>query len=81
MGAACKAGNTITVVDEVSTELPIVALSWVREPSSSSLIVLPVYLYRSRTNLLFTLNFDPADVDKNVFYQRSVALTANNALS
>ena len=81
MGAACKSGNTITVVDEVSTELPIVSLSWVREASSPSMIVLPVYLYRDRTNLLSTFYFDPANVEKNVFYQRSVALTANNTVS
>uniref|UniRef100_A0A915BJF8 Dynein heavy chain, cytoplasmic n=6 Tax=Parascaris univalens TaxID=6257 RepID=A0A915BJF8_PARUN len=81
MGAECRKGNTIAVVDEVSTEMQTVALSWTREPSPSTAITLPVYLYRDRKNLLFTLDFDPGDVEKTVFYERSVAVTSNSALS
>ncbi|MFH4973695.1 hypothetical protein AB6A40_000404 [Gnathostoma spinigerum] len=81
LGAECKEKNTIRVVDEVSTEMNNVGISWAREPSSSSAINLPVYLYRDRKNLLFTLDFNPANVEKNVFYERSVAVTSNSALS
>lgn len=81
MGAACKKGNTLEVVDEVSTDLESVALSWVREASPTNSITLPVYLYHDRKNLLFTLDFDPAAAEKTSFYERSVAITSNNAIS
>ncbi|MCP9259196.1 Dynein heavy chain, cytoplasmic [Dirofilaria immitis] len=35
---------------------------WTNEPLNT--ITLPVYLYRDRKNLLFTLDFDPGDVQK-----------------
>lgn len=81
MGAACKTSNKLQIVDEVSTEMENVTLSWVREPSGSEEVTLPVYLYRDRRNLLFTLNFNPEDADKTNFYKRSVAVTSNSALS
>ncbi|VDM09803.1 unnamed protein product, partial [Wuchereria bancrofti] len=79
MGAACKKKNKLEIVDEVSTDLENVTLSWFREASSPNNITLPVYLYRDRKNLLFTLDFDPGEVQKTCLYERSVALTSNRS--
>uniref|UniRef100_A0A183DU98 Dynein_C domain-containing protein n=1 Tax=Gongylonema pulchrum TaxID=637853 RepID=A0A183DU98_9BILA len=81
MGAACKKGNTLEVVDEVSTDLESVALTWVREASPTNSITLPVYLYQDRKNLLFTLDFDPAAIERTTFYERSVAVASNHSMS
>ncbi|VDN06320.1 unnamed protein product [Thelazia callipaeda] len=81
MGAVCKESNRLEIVDEVSTDLENVALSWSRKVSPLDNISLPVYLYRDRKNLLFTLDFDPIGIEKTNFYERSVAITSNNSLS
>uniref|UniRef100_A0A8R1U2J5 Dynein heavy chain, cytoplasmic n=1 Tax=Onchocerca volvulus TaxID=6282 RepID=A0A8R1U2J5_ONCVO len=81
MGAACKKKNKLEIVDEVSTDLKNVTLSWFREVSSPDNITLPVYLYRDRKNLLFTLDFDPGNIQKKSLYERSVAVTSNSSLS
>lgn len=81
MGAACRKKNKLEIVDEVSTDLENAALSWFREASPPNSITLPVYLYRDRKNLLFTLDFDQGEVQKTILYERSVAVTSNNSFS
>merc|ERR1740122_195483 len=56
-GAVCR-GNQLAVSNEISTNLHLTRLRWVRntEGDSGSLIQLPVYLNSSRANLLFTVN-------------------------
>lgn len=81
MGAQCKKKNKLEIVDEVSTDLENVTLSWLRETNLANSITLPVYLYRDRKNLLFSLDFDLGEVQKTSLYERSVAVTANSSLS
>jgi len=82
-GAVCR-GNQLAVSNEISTNLHLTRLRWVRntEGDSGSLIQLPVYLNSSRANLLFTVNLPLASGQKKTdFHERGVAIIASTALN
>merc|ERR1719158_181676 len=56
-GAVCR-GNQLAISSEISTNLHLTRLRWIKntEGNSSSLIQLPVYLNSSRANFLFKVN-------------------------
>jgi len=82
-GAVCR-GNQLAVSNEISTNLHLTRLRWVRntEGDSGLLIQLPVYLNSSRANLLFTVNLPLAAGQKKTdFHERGVAIIASTALN
>merc|ERR1719495_1400349 len=82
-GAVCR-GNQLALSSEISTNLHLTRLRWVRntEGDSGSLIQLPVYLNSSRANLLFTVNLPlVAGQKKTDFHERGVAIITSTALN
>lgn len=73
------------VSDDIWSELSAVQLKWVHAPASKQSgddqLTLPVYLYQTRANLLFTLDFDAADNQKAIFYERGVAVICSTSLA
>ncbi len=86
MGAKCTGGRRLAVSDDIWSELTAVQLKWVHTPASKKQstdeqLTLPVYLYQTRANLLFTLDFDAADTQKAIFYERGVAVICTTSLA
>merc|ERR1719347_1335820 len=82
-GAVCRA-NQLMISSEISTNLHLTRLRWIRntEANSNNLIELPVYLNSSRANLLFTVNLPLAAGQKKTdFHERGVAIIASTALN
>lgn len=85
MGAKCTGGRKLVVSDDIWSDLTAVQLKWVHAPVSKQnaedKLTLPVYLYQTRANLLFTLDFDAADTQKSIFYERGVAVICTTTLA
>merc|ERR1719394_1933518 len=82
-GAVCR-GNQLARSSEISTNLHLTRLRWVRntEANSNNLIELPVYLDSSRANFLFKVNLPLAEGQKKTdFHERGVAIIASTALN
>jgi hypothetical protein len=79
IGAECKSGNAIKLIDEVQSQLSLVHFSWKLEPNPATSVTLPVYLYSNRRNLLFTFDFEPS-FKKSLLYERGVAVISNDFL-
>lgn len=80
IGAECKQGNKISLIDEVQSDLDEVHFIWTREPQPQNSVSMPVYLYSDRSNLLFTVDFIPENFEKLLLYERGVALIGNSLI-
>ncbi|XP_034530779.1 cytoplasmic dynein 1 heavy chain 1 [Notolabrus celidotus] len=75
-GATC-ANNKLSLSTAISTELPLTQLRWVKQSSTENrhMVTLPVYLNFTRSDLIFTVDFDIATKeDPHSFYERGVAI-------
>ncbi|KAG7269477.1 hypothetical protein CRUP_009990 [Coryphaenoides rupestris] len=75
-GATC-ANNKLSLSNTISTELPLTQLCWVKQCSEEKrhMVTLPVYLNFTRSDLIFTVDFDIATKeDPHNFYERGVAV-------
>ena len=84
-GAKCVS-NKLSVTDTILTELPITKLQWIRiNPSdmykmAQGKVTLPVYLNQTRSELLFTLDFEAEGVSSSgdhSYYERGVAIISS----
>ncbi len=84
MGGEWRTGQAVRLSEQVSDDVPEAVIRWVRGvaavASGAAALTLPVYLYRDRRRLLFTVHLDAIDAEPVQFYQRSVALICNSAL-
>lgn len=80
IGAECKLGNKISLIDDVQSDLDEVHFIWTREPHDSKSVSMPVYLYTDRSNLLFTVDFMPENFEKLLLYERGVAVICNSLI-
>ncbi|XP_012938795.1 cytoplasmic dynein 1 heavy chain 1 [Aplysia californica] len=82
-GAVCKE-NKLQLSKTISTELPLTILRWIRLEGGKDLsegkVTLPVYLNATRSQLLLTLDFVPAEgtSQDHSFYERGVALISSD---
>ncbi|XP_016335882.1 cytoplasmic dynein 1 heavy chain 1 [Sinocyclocheilus anshuiensis] len=75
-GATC-ANNKLSLSTSISTELPLTQLHWMKQSNTEkrSMVTLPVYLNFTRSDLIFTVDFDIATKeDPHHFYERGVAV-------
>ncbi|XP_028677485.1 cytoplasmic dynein 1 heavy chain 1 isoform X2 [Erpetoichthys calabaricus] len=75
-GATCS-NNKLSLSNTISTELPLTQLRWIKQSTSEKkvMVTLPVYLNFTRTDLIFTVDFDIATKeDPHSFYERGVAV-------
>uniref|UniRef100_A0A1A8G9X4 Cytoplasmic dynein 1 heavy chain 1 n=2 Tax=Nothobranchius TaxID=28779 RepID=A0A1A8G9X4_9TELE len=75
-GATCG-NNKLSLSTTISTELPLTQLRWVKQSSAEKrhVVTLPVYLNFTRSDLIFTVDFDIATKeDPHSFYERGVAV-------
>ncbi|XP_016418464.1 cytoplasmic dynein 1 heavy chain 1-like [Sinocyclocheilus rhinocerous] len=75
-GATC-ANNKLSLSTSISTELPLTQLHWMKQSNTEkrSMVTLPVYLNFTRSDLIFTVDFDIATKeDPHHFYERGVAI-------
>ncbi|KAL6478123.1 hypothetical protein MHYP_G00139580 [Metynnis hypsauchen] len=75
-GATCT-NNKLSLSTAISTELPLTQLRWVKQNNAEkrNMVTLPVYLNFTRTDLIFTVDFDIATKeDPHSFYERGVAI-------
>ncbi|XP_063712959.1 cytoplasmic dynein 1 heavy chain 1-like isoform X4 [Symsagittifera roscoffensis] len=85
LGAQCV-NNKLSLSSKISTDMPLTALSWVKLPPEQRDILtdiqvrLPVYLNFTRSELLFTLDFDTVNSDGMKFYERGVAFLCSKAV-
>jgi len=82
-GAVCRA-NQLMISSEISTNLHLTRLRWIRntEANSNNLIELPVYLNSSRANFLFKVNLPLAEGQMMTdFHERGVAIIASTSLN
>uniref|UniRef100_H3C202 Dynein cytoplasmic 1 heavy chain 1 n=1 Tax=Tetraodon nigroviridis TaxID=99883 RepID=H3C202_TETNG len=78
-GATC-ANNKLSLSTTISTELPLTQLRWIKHSSTEKrhTVTLPVYLNFTRSDLIFTVDFDIATKeDPHSFYERGVAVLCN----
>jgi dynein heavy chain 1 len=81
---AVSVKNTLQLSTAITTELPLTSLRWIRLDSmkpSSTRVTLPIYLNPTRSQLLFTVDFETSGEgsgEGHSFYERGVALTASN---
>lgn len=85
MGAKCAGQNKLQISDEIAQELPLTALRWEHAPdgvkkSGPAMVTLPVYLYNTRQQLLFTLDFECPNSSPQTYYERGVALVCSSQL-
>jgi len=82
-GAVCRS-NQLSISAEISTNLHLTRLRWVKKSdmSDTAKIVLPVYLNSTRQNLLFTVDLPTKEGQKiHEFHERGVAIIASTALN
>ncbi|KAF0044179.1 hypothetical protein F2P81_003337 [Scophthalmus maximus] len=75
-GATC-ANNKLSLSTSISTELPLTQLRWIKQSNAEKrhMVTLPVYLNFTRSELIFTVDFDIATKeDPHSFYERGVAI-------
>ncbi|TNN61008.1 Cytoplasmic dynein 1 heavy chain 1 [Liparis tanakae] len=75
-GATC-ANNKLSLSTAISTELPLTQLRWIKQDNAEKrhMVTLPVYLNFTRSDLIFTVDFDIANKeDPQCFYERGVAV-------
>ncbi|XP_063040383.1 cytoplasmic dynein 1 heavy chain 1 isoform X1 [Engraulis encrasicolus] len=75
-GATCT-NNKLSLSTAISTELPLTQLRWLKQSSDEkrNMVTLPVYLNFTRSDLIFTVDFDIATKEvPNSFYERGVAI-------
>ncbi|XP_018619664.2 cytoplasmic dynein 1 heavy chain 1 isoform X1 [Scleropages formosus] len=75
-GATCG-NNKLSLSTAISTELPLTQLHWLKQGNAEkrNMVTLPVYLNFTRTDLIFTVDFDIATKeDPHSFYERGVAV-------
>uniref|UniRef100_A0AAQ4PH56 Cytoplasmic dynein 1 heavy chain 1 n=1 Tax=Gasterosteus aculeatus aculeatus TaxID=481459 RepID=A0AAQ4PH56_GASAC len=75
-GAVCG-NNKLSLSTSISTELPLTQLRWIKQSNAESrhMVTLPVYLNFTRSDLIFTVDFDIATKeDPHSFYERGVAV-------
>lgn len=75
-GATC-ANNKLSLSTAISTELPLTQLRWIKQSNAEKrhVVTLPVYLNFTRSDLIFTVDFDIATKeDPHSFYERGVAV-------
>ena len=77
VGADCKSGNVINLIDDVQSQLNEIGFSWKLEATSANCVTLPCYLYSDRQDLLFNMDFAP-NVDKALLYERGVAVVCSD---
>jgi len=79
-GASCK-NDVLSLSSHVSNDLPVATIKWSREQNATnanmSKINLPVYLNATRSELLFTLNLE-SEQNERQFYTRGVAIVASH---
>uniref|UniRef100_A0A6Q2XKD4 Cytoplasmic dynein 1 heavy chain 1 n=1 Tax=Esox lucius TaxID=8010 RepID=A0A6Q2XKD4_ESOLU len=74
---ATHGNNKLSLSNDISTELPLTQLRWVKQLSAEKkhMVTLPVYLNFTRADLIFTVDFDIAPKeDPHNFYERGVAV-------
>uniref|UniRef100_A0A8C7FDQ8 Cytoplasmic dynein 1 heavy chain 1 n=1 Tax=Oncorhynchus kisutch TaxID=8019 RepID=A0A8C7FDQ8_ONCKI len=74
---ATHGNNKLSLSNDISTELPLTQLRWVKQLSAEKkhMVTLPVYLNFTRADLIFTVDFDIATKeDPHNFYERGVAV-------
>ncbi|KAL0969613.1 hypothetical protein UPYG_G00229830 [Umbra pygmaea] len=74
---ATHSNNKLSLSNDISTELPLTQLHWVKQLSAEKnhMVTLPVYLNFTRADLIFTVDFDiAAKEDPHNFYERGVAV-------
>ncbi|CAD5206375.1 unnamed protein product [Bursaphelenchus okinawaensis] len=81
VGAECKSGNSVSLIDDVQSSVGELHFSWKLESNKVETISLPVYLYSNRRNLLFTINLHPENFQKSLLYERGVCVFSNVTLS
>lgn len=95
MGAKSAGGRRLLVSDDaIWSEMPAVQLKWTHVPAAAAAgggktkiggdpLTLPVYLYQTRANLLFTLDFESKDpaTPNSRFYERGVAVICSTTLA
>lgn len=75
-----KASKKLEVTEELSFHLPTLKFRWVKvERQERGLekegeILTPVYLNKSRANLLFSVKLNRGSISKTVLYQKGLAL-------
>lgn len=76
----------IKLTSELSANLPTMLLRWVRKDAikakgkdegTNDFVMLPLYLNRSRTNLVYSLKMPTYGLPQYTWYQRGVALFAS----
>uniref|UniRef100_A0A8C3AR66 Cytoplasmic dynein 1 heavy chain 1 n=1 Tax=Cyclopterus lumpus TaxID=8103 RepID=A0A8C3AR66_CYCLU len=75
-GATC-ANNKLSLSTAISTELPLTQLRWIKQDNAEKrhMVTLPVYLNFTRSDLIFTVDFDIATKEEpQCFYERGVAV-------
>ncbi|XP_049595492.1 cytoplasmic dynein 1 heavy chain 1 [Syngnathus scovelli] len=75
-GATCG-NNKLSLSTSISTELPLTQLRWIKQGDGEKrhTVTLPVYLNFTRSDLIFTVDFDIATKeDPHSFYERGVAV-------
>ncbi|XP_037097970.1 cytoplasmic dynein 1 heavy chain 1 isoform X1 [Syngnathus acus] len=75
-GATCG-NNKLSLSTSISTELPLTQLRWLKQGDGEKrhTVTLPVYLNFTRSDLIFTVDFDIATKeDPHSFYERGVAV-------
>jgi len=68
---------------EISVELPSIVFTWIKLGETVNInendeIMVPVYLNKSRKNLIFSLKMNRGQMSTSLLYQKAVALIAWN---
>ena len=77
-----RSSKKLVIREELSFSLPILKFKWIRVEKSEKgfekddEILVPVYLNRSRVNLLFSIKLKVGGIQKTVLYQKGLALIA-----
>jgi dynein heavy chain 1 len=75
-----EATQNLELNTELSENVPPIVLRWVkverdkRNNVNADELLVPVYLNKTRKNLIFSVKIRSGDLDKNLLYQRGVAL-------
>ncbi|KAG8561687.1 hypothetical protein GDO81_015440 [Engystomops pustulosus] len=76
-GAMCT-NNKLSLSNAISTALPLTQLRWSKQTNAekkANVVTLPVYLNFTRSDLIFTVDFEIATKeDPHSFYERGVAI-------
>jgi dynein heavy chain 1 len=85
-GAQCKE-NRLSITATIVNDLPLTKLQWIRVNTSEMYkksqgkVTLPVYLNQTRTELLFTLDFEAEGITAagdHSYYERGVAIVSSS---